>query len=108
MRTSKSYRIIIVQDSEPYEHGDYENDEERAEVEEKIESEGLWGYVVEKRVKGAWETIDSCFGFIGCDIDNNGMADYINGSIPAGYDILVHDEVTAKCENGSYITVHSK
>lgn len=62
-------RVVIHADDSGYDHGDYENDADREDAEQDIEQHGVWGYVCEERriADGAWEHVDSCWGFIGGD-----------------------------------------
>ena len=39
--------------------------EQELEFEKKVETEGVFGYELEKIVMGGWEHIDSCYGFVG-------------------------------------------
>ncbi len=68
------YRILVIPDLEPYQHGDPDDKEEVERTNRMIELDGVWGFSVEKReVQGHlhsdWESLDSCFGFIGNDLD---------------------------------------
>ena len=38
----------------------------------KIEREGVYGLLAEVRVNGQWDTVDSCWGFIGDDWKDSG------------------------------------
>lgn len=112
------YRIILLADREPYDHGDYYDEggnhtpesqaAGEAEVNALIDQHGVWGFVVEKwvhagekcilRLNGRpgvaswsrWEHVDSCFGFIGND---DCMLSKALARIPAGYgEVRVVDE----------------
>lgn len=67
-------RIEHVPDDWPYEYGDAGDDPKwRAEVDHLIDSWGVWGIVTYYRDAAGDEHIaDSCFGFIGNDLEDNG------------------------------------
>ena len=45
---------------------------ERAEFAARIEREGVWGLIAQCRGTHGWETVDSCFGFVGEDWRGSG------------------------------------
>jgi hypothetical protein len=71
-KTVTVYRIRIVPDNEPYDHGDSPQEDIDADN-EAVEREGLWGFVIEvRKVRGAFHTdwedmegVNSVWGFIG-------------------------------------------
>lgn len=67
-------RIEHVSDDMPYEYGDAGDDPKwRAEVDRLIDSWGVWGIVAYYRdAVGDEHVADSCFGFIGNDLEDNG------------------------------------
>lgn len=122
------YRIMLLAECEPYDHGDYYDEggnhtpesqvAGEAEVNALIDQHGVWGFVVEKRVHAGekcisrlngrpgvaswsrWEHVDSCFGFIGND---DYMLSEALTRIPAGC-----GEVSIVGENGREINTATK
>lgn len=97
------YRIKVVPDYEPYEHDAYESEEAKQEIDELINRDGVWGYIVERLVPASepcvtcgnckpehWERVDSCFGFLGNDTEF--MMEQARESIPEGVEALTVDE----------------
>lgn len=76
------WRLRVVPDSEPGDWGDMFDvalhadsvpggkrtiEAQRKEWEQRLERDGVWGYVLEKKCEKCrrWEHVDSCFGFDG-------------------------------------------
>lgn len=79
-------RVVLLADNLNYEHGDYESEEDRLDVERQIRQYGVWGFSCQQRtvLKGEWDTVDSCFGFIG----NDGMLDGMREQMPEEFRAL--------------------
>ena len=70
-RLRDDVRIRHVEDPEPYMFGDAEDE---AATRRLIERHGVWGLVAERRCPccDSWSHVDSCWGFLGNDLEDNG------------------------------------
>jgi hypothetical protein len=69
---------------------DFENDEDREDLERQINSCGVWGFICEERtiVNGKWTHIDSCFSFVGSYDSNRTMFDGMREHMTDDYNTL--------------------
>lgn len=70
-REAGDVRLRHVEDSEPYMVGDAENE---PATRARIERHGVWGIIGEYRCPccDEWRPADSCWGFVGDDLEDNG------------------------------------
>ena len=63
---------------------------DRKEFIEKVNAEGVWGIIGEYFDGEAWQTADSCFGFVGDDWKHSGYdTDIMHGTLHAAHNIKV-------------------
>lgn len=76
-------RLDVLEDDEPYQHGDLEDEKE---TNERIARLGLYGIQVSVGCEccGSWNAVDACWGFIGEDWRDSGYdTDLMDAAIDA-------------------------